>query len=276
MRIISSRNQYEKQVHEYEKDYQGFVKKLAPKLFPDYHILEIELKTESNKPDSSPKKCDFLFIKKDYSAWWVVEVEMYHHSIDSHVRPQVEVLASGDYNESHANFILEKYSNLDSRKLAELVTESIPRILVLVNDDAPNLIEQWDGIGQLDNVDIGYLICFRELTTSEEIAVYAGPDINRFNPQQIFGLYDWISCSGCFVFEKPLALIRGEDFGDGGRVESVLFDGHEIACRMMFSEKAKSLKLHVRDKSVAYSLFKPKSHYWLSRVTSGQFSLCKI
>ena len=185
MRIISSRNQYEKQVHEYEKDYQGFVKKLAPKLFPDYHILDIELKTASYKTDSSPKKCDLLFVKKDYSEWWVVEVEMYHHSIDNHVRPQVEVLASGEYNESHANIILEKYSNLDSRKIAELVTESIPRVLVLVNDDAPKRIEQWDGIGQLENVEIGYLICFRERTTTEEIAVYMGPDIDSFDSQTI-------------------------------------------------------------------------------------------
>ena len=84
-------------------------------------------------------RADLAMISTDYNRWVVIEVEMSHHDLYSHVLPQVRSLREARYTSGYANYIHEKCPELDIDKLSSMMLGDQPDILVIVNK--PN--EEW-------------------------------------------------------------------------------------------------------------------------------------
>ena len=123
---------------QYEAEFEELILSRASSLFPDYHVVPFKISVESEDGRKTP---DLALIERSYRYWWVVEVEMAHHSLRGHVIPQVEVFARGRYGQEHCDYMVGKCSGLDQNALADMIKGSQPRVLVVVNRAVPNWIE---------------------------------------------------------------------------------------------------------------------------------------
>lgn len=89
--------------------------------------------TVHSEVDLDARKPDFALIHKRYLSWWVVEVELAHHSLEGHVLPQVRTLARAKYGPSEADYLCQRDSDLDRNKVIEMFKGRQPQILVIVN-----------------------------------------------------------------------------------------------------------------------------------------------
>lgn len=117
----------------YESEMEGLVVLYAPVLYPDYYVLPFKKTLESGFGSVKP---DLVFISKDYGEWFIAEVEMGDHSLDTHVEPQIRRLADAVYTNSEADYLCERFpaAGLDVQALADLMTKKHPGILVIVNE----------------------------------------------------------------------------------------------------------------------------------------------
>lgn len=119
----------------YEGQYTRLLLQHADALFPG-------LKAIAFSPivvfDSVGKRADMALIEPDYSRWWVVEVELAHHSLEAHVAPQVAVLARATYGAEVAAWISERNPDLDYEALRQMMRGDQPEVLVVVNSSKPN------------------------------------------------------------------------------------------------------------------------------------------
>ena len=120
----------------YESEFENILIREAANLFSDYHLVPFKKIVYS---EEEARKPDFALIHKKYITWWVVEVELAHHSFESHVLPQVRTLALARYGVSEAEYLCGKDSELNKTSVVEMLKGKQPRVLVIVN--AP--VEGW-------------------------------------------------------------------------------------------------------------------------------------
>lgn len=130
-----------------ESDYEDKIKQYSHEIFSEFYTVRFKLDVKS---DASTKKPDLILIAKDYSDWWVVEVELAGHSIE-HVLDQVDVFRTGDYNPVTITKYLtrvfqEELSDvpINNDKLERLIADSPPKILVIVDSPIPEWKERLD------------------------------------------------------------------------------------------------------------------------------------
>ena len=114
----------------YERDFENILKREAANLFSDYHLVPFKKIVYSEEEGRKP---DFALIHKSYVTWWVIEVELAHHSFESHVLPQVRTLAWARYGVSEAEYLCDQDPNLDKTSVIEMLKGKQPRVLVIVN-----------------------------------------------------------------------------------------------------------------------------------------------
>ena len=78
----------------------------------------------SFSPEYGTAKPDLRLVDRELGLWWVVEVELAHHSLKGHVLPQVEILTSGHYGASEAELLTQSIPELDSEAASDLVKGS--------------------------------------------------------------------------------------------------------------------------------------------------------
>ena len=121
-----------------EAEYERIVLAQAAGIFPGFIVVPF-------KPtvyyEGIPKQPDLALIAPDYSTWWVGEVELAHHSFRGHVLPQVEVLARGRYDRSHAEWLAARNPTLDVMALRGMMLGQQPRVVVVVNAPCPRWSE---------------------------------------------------------------------------------------------------------------------------------------
>ena len=135
----------------YETHYESVLLASKENLFPGWSVCPFKVDVEAVSTRHGIKRPDLALIDNKYRDWWVVEVELSHHSVEGHVAPQVEVFSLGDYGIQHAN-VLASGLNADSvsRKAIErLVSSRQPKILVVVDD----YVESWKPL-LMDYADI--------------------------------------------------------------------------------------------------------------------------
>lgn len=76
-----------------ETEFEWHVVKAISCLFPDYSCI---LFGGSFAHESEPKRPDLALVAKDFSHWFVIEVELASHSLDGHVLPQVRAFRFGE------------------------------------------------------------------------------------------------------------------------------------------------------------------------------------
>lgn len=129
---------------QYEHDFEAIVTHRARSLFAGYHALPFKVAVESEHERKMP---DLALVDLEYRDWWVVEVEMAHHSLHGHVLPQVEVFANGVYTEEHVTHMAKQASRLSPWFLRDMMKAAQPGVLVVVNKGVPGWMEAVERAG---------------------------------------------------------------------------------------------------------------------------------
>lgn len=123
---------------QYESDFESIVFSHSESLFPRFCAVPFRVPVESEHGRKIP---DMALVDHDYRSWWIVEVEMAHHSLGGHVIPQIEVFARGKYGDNHVEHLAAQRDDLDRTALQDMVRGSQPRVLVVVNRSVPDWLE---------------------------------------------------------------------------------------------------------------------------------------
>lgn len=136
MRLLFDHDWYEPVSSEgqRESDFEDLVIGNATSLFPDFHAVRFKIPVESEEGRKIP---DLALVDYNYRYWWVVEVEMAHHSLERHVIPQVEVFSRGKYGQKHCDYLVDNGDALDHAALSDMIKGAQPRVLVVVNRSVP-------------------------------------------------------------------------------------------------------------------------------------------
>ena len=116
----------------YESEFEKVLQQKARNLFTSYHFVPFKV-TVYSKEDVDARRPDFALIHTSYRSWWVVEVELAHHSFYGHVLPQVRTLARAEYGQAEADYLCSRNPLLDKDRVIEMFKGSVPRVLVVVN-----------------------------------------------------------------------------------------------------------------------------------------------
>ena len=122
----------------YEHEYERLLLSNSQALFPDYHVVDFKPIIQSEHGAARP---DLALVDRELRLWWIVEVELAHHSLKGHVLPQVEVLTSGRYGANEAALLHHAIPELASEAASDLVKGAHPSVLVIVNQTRPG----WQG-----------------------------------------------------------------------------------------------------------------------------------
>jgi len=120
-----------------ESEFERLVEQSAPRLFPGWIVVPFRCDIES---EFGRKRADLALIDRVYREWWVVEVEMAHHSLEAHVLPQVDVFRSGRYGPEHVAHLLGRRSDFEPEALASMLRGALPGVLVVVNLPCPHWV----------------------------------------------------------------------------------------------------------------------------------------
>ncbi|GIK41177.1 MAG: hypothetical protein BroJett011_50100 [Chloroflexota bacterium] len=130
-----------------EEEFETRVAVHAPSVYPFYHVLPFKkpLRTPDDTVETGVSRVipDLVFIAKDYSEWWIVEVEMAYHNFNSHVKPQIVKLLNAEYSVEEVDFLCSKYDFLDRTSMMRLVGNSSTRVLVIINQNKPEWARYW-------------------------------------------------------------------------------------------------------------------------------------
>jgi len=111
-------------------------------VFPDYYTLPLKKTIEYNGESSQPDLC---LIKKDYSRWYVVEVELAKKSFKGHTETQIRVFSNGKYNSSDiSKYLVGKEPKLSEVSLKQLILKEDPGVLIMV-DEYPKWADEAKG-----------------------------------------------------------------------------------------------------------------------------------
>ena len=123
---------------QFEADFEALIRSRASSLFPEFQTVPFKTPVESEDGRKIP---DLALIDRYYRHWWVVEVEMAHHSLYGHVIPQVEVFARGKYGQEHVKYMVSRCNSLNFASLSDMIKGAQPRVLVIVNRSVPNWLD---------------------------------------------------------------------------------------------------------------------------------------
>ncbi len=122
----------------YESVFEGIVKAHSSHLWPRFHAVRFKTTVYGDEDAAKP---DFALIERGYREWWVVEVEMEHHSLEGHVIPQIRTLAQAAYGRDEAAKLCEGCADLELAKVVDMLKGRQPRVLVVVNKPRPEWIK---------------------------------------------------------------------------------------------------------------------------------------
>lgn len=119
----------------YESELENTIQSHIETVFPEY--IAIPYKKDIYAPGVAQGRApDLALIRKDYSDWWIVEVELEGHSI-KHVKAQVECFLNGTYNSFEvAKYIKSKDNDnlLNFDNLQVMINNHQPKVMIIVDD----------------------------------------------------------------------------------------------------------------------------------------------
>jgi hypothetical protein len=113
-----------------ELEYQALILQSAESLFPGLIVVPF---TKVVYFEGVGNAADFAVIDPQYRRWWVIEVELAHHSLEGHVVPQVHTLANARYGLDEARWLAERADSLDEQSLIHMMQGAQPTVTVVVN-----------------------------------------------------------------------------------------------------------------------------------------------
>jgi len=130
----------------YESEFESIVTAYGDALYPEYYVVPFKTTVYA---DDAAAKADLALIEKNYREWWVAEVEMGHHSLESHVLPQVRTLSRAVYGEEEVRRLASKCPALDIARLVDMTKGTQPKVIVIVNTPRPTwgpILKRYDAL----------------------------------------------------------------------------------------------------------------------------------
>ena len=118
----------------YERDYEAAILANSEALFPGFTCVTFKPLVDS---EFGRARADLALIDHLYRNWFVVEVELDSHPLESHVEEQVRKLSAGKYEDAHAEALHRACGNLDLSRLKSMLLGEQPRVLVVVTREVP-------------------------------------------------------------------------------------------------------------------------------------------
>ncbi|MEX2283966.1 MAG: hypothetical protein WEE89_15885 [Gemmatimonadota bacterium] len=118
----------------YEGEFENIFLQNAAHVFPEFHVVPFKCLVASEFGSQKP---DLALVDKRYRSWWVVEVELAHHSLTRHVLPQVQTFATGQYDDYHAQHLCGS-SVLHRASVQNMLKGQPPQVMVVVNAPCPD------------------------------------------------------------------------------------------------------------------------------------------
>ena len=138
----------------YEIEFERIAFQKSKLLFPGF-IPSIFKQTVYSDMDAA--RPDYALIEQQYRQWWIVELELAHHSFHGHVLPQITTLTQAAYGAAEADALASKNPSLDPARLRDLLKGQLPRILVVVNEAKL----EWEGPLQAIGAEMAVFGIFR-------------------------------------------------------------------------------------------------------------------
>lgn len=130
----------------YETDYENIIVHQSALIYPNFFIVPFKLSVYS---DMGAAKADLALIDKKYRNWWVAEIEMSYHSLESHILPQVEILSNATYGKREAEHLHAQMTSLNLAALLDMMKGQQPRVIVVVNKPRPDWIKPLEKYGAI-------------------------------------------------------------------------------------------------------------------------------
>ncbi len=193
-----------------EAEFETLLRQHADIIRADSIIVPFK-KTVYAGPNSA--RADLAIIPRDYRTWVVVEVEMSHHGLYSHVLPQVRTLRDALYGQDLASYLLSKSPTLDAAKIGDMLRGDPPDVLVLVN----KFDEEWDKELRRYGAHLMVFEVFRSKNNRHIFSIDGGPPrvAQNFLSELSFSLLP-----RCLSVASPAAL----DFPTGRTVPILIDD----------------------------------------------------
>jgi hypothetical protein len=100
-----------------------------------YYIVKCKMDCLNTKTNEINRP-DIAIVKKDFTEWYVVEVELSSHRF-KHIEEQVDTFLNCNYGASHATNIADNLlpiTKIDySEELTTMINTHVPKVLVLIN-----------------------------------------------------------------------------------------------------------------------------------------------
>jgi hypothetical protein len=116
-----------------ESDLENWILQHAGSIFPDHFVFPFK-KDVVSQENAAKRRPDLALVRRDFSAWAVVEVEVEGHEL-SHVLDQTSVFANGNYNAPE----MAEYAQKQLKKFCDK-TASLKRLTGLFSGHAPSVL----------------------------------------------------------------------------------------------------------------------------------------
>lgn len=120
-----------------EREFQSYVERFASNIFPQCTLARWDpIIRDSHGRAAKP---DAVIICEALDTWFVVEIELGHHSISRHIAPQLETLSKGIYDASLAPTMDAAFPWLSPEYIRHLLAYRQPGFLCIVDDASDRL-----------------------------------------------------------------------------------------------------------------------------------------
>lgn len=119
----------------YESELENTILSHVETVFPNY--IAIPYKKDVHAPGVAKGRTpDLALINKDYSDWWIIEVELGEHDL-KHVKAQVDVFVNGTYNPYEVSKYIktkDDQGRLNLKSLQKMIQNYQPNVMVIVDE----------------------------------------------------------------------------------------------------------------------------------------------
>lgn len=198
--LIHNHKVYEQMFYDNEEHFEDIAKKQLTEILNDFIVAKFKALVLGD--EGIRRRPDLALVHRKYLMWVVVEVELEHHSLDHHVYPQMQALASGNYDTDHAEYLAKSNEEIDLLKVRDLVAYLPPRVMTVVNSRRV-LDKGWEILESDLQVNLTFLEVYRS-ESGNSIYSLSGytPHIN---PERIVGVKTHAFMNALFC-SKPDAI----------------------------------------------------------------------
>lgn len=123
-----------------EEDLERSVLLNLQSLFPDFFAVTFKKKL-TNTITGLSNTPDLALIKKDYSEWYIIEVELSSHNI-KHIEQQISTFYNTNFKQEDVNYLIKKNKGLfNPTQLENLILSESPKLLIILNSHNDEIVD---------------------------------------------------------------------------------------------------------------------------------------